>query len=598
MKIYTFLLFTLFSSQFFSQNNFEYARTWGTYFGATGGQIAGVYINKGILFDSQRNMHLRGNIWNSSNYGPAYFNQFLVGGGNSYITQPGIHLFETQITPSGMLSYYGYPNNQFSTLLEKIDHQDNRYYISYAVSPAIQPTAGVYLSTDPQPSSPAKIILAKYSPSGTLLWASYLPSTQMNINIEIDEADNLYIYSTTTLSTNLSTPGVLQEDYDFIPTPNGQFAANGYLLKLSPNGQRIWGTYMPSGMAPAMKYYNGSLYMISGSNTNPALNTMATAGAFQTSPASSSITKMNAINGTRQWGTYYGPAPSTGLGILVDLDVNETGVYIAGTDYNYDGTSFFGTPSSYKQYVTGGSDIFLSKFSLSGDREWSTYFGSSAEDMNEFDKVIAVNGNDIYITGNTYGIGNNIATPGAYQETPEINAPNYYNFYFAKFNSSGNLVWSSYYGGSTILAQMIVPINVAFNNNTLYLYGSTNSNNGYSMEGSWMQLPNPANTNDLTCFIARFDNKNLSTSENEVSSDLVLFNNPNNGNFTLRGKVLAKTDCIMKIYDMSGRMIISKKLNNENSQYFEMQNLLKKGNYIIEISAHQKSLKTFKMTVS
>lgn len=598
MKIYTFLLFTLFSTQLSSQNNFEYARTWGTYFGPNSGQVAGVYTNKGILFDSQRNMHIRGNIWNSSNYGTAYFNQFLVGGGNSYITQPGIHLFEAQITPSGMLSYYGYSNNQYSTLLEKIDHQDNRYYISYAVSPSIQPTAGVYFSTDPQPSSSAKIILAKYSPSGTLLWASYLPSTETDINIEIDEADNLYISGTTTLSTNLSTPGVLQEDYDFIPTPNGQFAANGYLLKLSPSGQRIWGTYMPAGTAPAMKYYNGSLYMISGSNTNSALNTMATPGAFQTSPASSSITKMNAINGTRQWGTYYGPAPSAGLAILVDLDVNETGVYISGTDYNYDGTSFFGTPSSYKQYVTGGSDIFLSKFSLSGDREWSTYFGSSAEDMNEFDKVIAVNGNDIYITGNTYGIGNNIATPGAYQETPEINAANYYNFYFAKFNSSGNLVWSSYYGGSTIPAQMIVPINVAFNNNTLYLYGSTNSNNGYSMEGSWMQLPNPANTNDLTCFIARFDNKNLSTSQNAVLSDLALFDNPNKGNFALRGKDLTKTDCFMKIYDLSGRIVVSQKLSNEYSQYFEMQNLLKKGNYIIEVSAEHKSLKTFKMTVN
>ena len=49
--------------------------------------------------------------------------------------------------------------------------------------------------------------------------------------------------------------------------------------------------------------------------------------------------------------------------------------------------------------------------------------------MNDFDKVIALNGNDIYITGNTYGVGNNIATAGAYQTAPETNASNSINYY-------------------------------------------------------------------------------------------------------------------------------------------------------------------------
>lgn len=413
MKYRFYLLAILFCNLLYSQNNFEYERTWGTYFGANGGQIASVNVNKGILFDSQKNMHIRGTMWNMQNLSSTYFNQFILGGGNSYFAGNSNH-FEVKISSMGIPTYYGYNNSLSPTLLEKIDHQDNKYYIIESANPSIQATAGSYLSVDPQPSSTRKIILAKYSPTGSLLWASYLPSTSNPVDIEVDEANNVYLSGNTILSQGISTSGVLQENFDLLYYPNGNIVPNGYLLKLSPNGQRLWGSYLPSGGSYSMQYYNDALYMITDRNTNPALNTMATTGAFQTSIAGTSLTKMNTANGTRQWGTYYGPPASTSLAIITDLAVNETGIYITGTDYNYDGSSFFGTPTSYRQFVTGGSDLFLSKFSLSGNRDWSTYFGSSTEDTNEFDKVIALNGNDVYITGNTYGSGSNIRIVSTY----------------------------------------------------------------------------------------------------------------------------------------------------------------------------------------
>src|SRR5690606_29981130 len=99
--------------------------------------------------------------------------------------------------------------------------------------------------------------------------------------------------------------------------------------------------------------------------------------------------------------------------VATGMAINETGIYITGTDYNYTGLNFFGNPASYKQTVEGGSDLFLFKFSLSGMWEWSTYFGSSGTDMNHYDKTIALNGNEVYITGNSYGNTNNIATTGS-----------------------------------------------------------------------------------------------------------------------------------------------------------------------------------------
>lgn len=587
------LIFNFFSSQ----SVFEFERSWGTYFGANGGQIAGIHTTKGILFDSQQNLHVRGTVWNQQNVSSSYFNQFLLGGGESYDNQQGVHFFEAKISSTGTPSYYGYGNSMNSMSLSKIDFQDNKYYLIFGSSPSVQATAGVYLPNYPQPSSTHKVILAKYSPSGVLIWASYLPSVTGAVNLELDESGNVYISGETQMLQNISSPGVLQENYDMIYDPAGNLIPSGYLLKLSPDGQKIWGTYMPSGLSISMQYFGGALYMLTGPNTNPALDTMATSGAFQTSSSNNSITKMNTSNGTRMWGTYYGAAPSVGSAMMTDLAVNETGLYVTGTDYNFDGSSFFGTPTSFKQYVTGGSDLFLSKFSLMGNREWSTYFGSSGEDMNEFDKVIALDGNNIYITGITFGGGNNIATPNSYQSAPESNNVGAHNFYFAKFNASGSLSWASYYGGSSTAAGILIPINVAFKDNTLYLFGSTSSNTGYTTEGAWMPTRNSSNANGLTCFMAKFNKTTLAVNETKKESELTLYNNPNNGNFTLEGAVLAKKSCTMQIHDAAGRLIDTKRLSNQRKQTFEMHSVLQKGNYILEISDGTMLIKSFKMIV-
>lgn len=586
----------------FSQSPFEYERTWGTYFGANGGYAVGIHISKGLMFDSQDNFYLRGSVETYQNLPDSYFNQFLLGGGNAYnASQGGVVNFETGISTLGIPFFYGYIQSLSSSRsrLEGIDSQDNRYYIVLGSSPSVQATAGAYLSSDPDPSSAYKVLLAKYSSAGNLLWVTYLPSKQEPVNVEVDSNDQVYVSAYTTLSQNVATAGTLQENYDLHYDGAGNIVPNGYLLKLSSSGQRVWGTYTPFGNSVAMQYYNGALYMVGGPNTNPALNTIATPGAYQSSLASASITKINAANGLREWGTFYGPLPSSGFASINSLAVNETGLYIAGTDYNYDGASFFGTPGSYKQYVTGGSDLFLSKFSLSGSREWSTYFGSSAEDMNEFDKVIALNGTDVYITGNTYGAGSNIATPGSYQPNPESNTNTSTNLYFAKFTSSGSLSWASYYGGTASSISLVIPINVSFRNNTLYLYGATNSNNGYATEGAFMPQRNPSNTNALTSFTAKFNNKNtMGTGEADLAKDLYLFDNPNHGNFALQGNVFTKKNCILKIYDSAGRLVTTTKLSKQSRQYFEMQSILQKGIYLMEVSENKSLLKTFKMIVN
>lgn len=222
--------------------------------------------------------------------------------------------------------------------------------------------------------------------------------------------------------------------------------------------------------------------------------------------------------------------------------------------------------------------------------------------MNTFDKVIALNGGEIFITGTTTGSTNNIATPGSYQPTPQSSTATANNAFFAKFNASGNLDWSSYYGGSSTQTTTLKSINIKFDNNSLFLFGNTNSNIGFSSEGAYMpnRIPNNNNNNSATTgFFARFNSRQkLSVNESTLDKDLVLYNNPNNGIFSISGNVLQKEDCSLSLYDTSGRFIIKKQMDRSKNQKLDMQSLLDTGNYLLKINNEKGNvLKVFKMTV-
>ncbi|MCD0454387.1 T9SS type A sorting domain-containing protein [Chryseobacterium sp. LC2016-27] len=599
LKITSILLFTTSLNSVSAQ---EYERIWGTYFGPVGTDVTGDYVSQGIILDSQKNMHLKASVFSNSVYAASYYDQFVIAGGGNYITTNQINNgFTTRITPTGTVDYFGYHAynattfNQDLELLMAIDNQDNKVYRYMGASAStMNPTTGTWLQTNPQTS--LKHMLVKKSPNGSILWATYLPDDTFHANVITDSDGNIYITGST-IQQNISTPGVFQEDFDVIYS-QGNIQSNHYLTKLNSNGELIWSTYFPTGIF-SMKYYDGALYMITSTNTNPSLNTIATAGAFQTNTSDYSITKINAQNGQRVWGTYYGPSIGTSFCFLYDLSVNETGIYIAGTDYNWNNSHFFATPNAYKTQVAGGSDLFISKFSHNGNRVWSTYFGGNGDDLNTFDKVIDLNGHEIFISGITTGSTDNIATPGSYQSAPQSLASNMTNNFFAKFNSSGDLDWCSYYGGSSTNTPYMKSINVKYDNNSLFLFGNTNSNVGYATEGAFMPYRNPSTTTENTGYIARLNKKSeLSIEESNTKKDLILYNNPNNGKFSISGSILQNESCSITIYDMSGKLIVKKNLERKKEQQFDLEGILTSGNYLVQVNNEKgEKLQVFKMTV-
>jgi len=123
----------------------------------------------------------------------------------------------------------------------------------------------------------------------------------------------------------------------------------------------------------------------------------------------------------------------------------------------------FISANSYQQSINGGSDIIISKINSNGQFVFGTYFGGSQEEL--FSGIGVDYQDNLYVSGRTFSY-ENIATPNAhkitytgyimpalmfqlpdgtlYEGAPELPIS---DGFLAKFNSQGNLLWSTYIGG-------------------------------------------------------------------------------------------------------------------------------------------------------
>lgn len=147
--------------------------------------------------------------------------------------------------------------------------------------------------------------------------------------------------------------------------------------------------------------------------------------------------------GVRLWGTYYGGNQAdVGWSLATDASGN---VYHCGYA-NTQGGTVIATSGAHQTTHGGGlENAFLAKFTSSGARVWSTYYGGSVRDLGVFCSVDP--NNNIYMSGHTLsGNPGAIATPGAHQTSPGGD----WDAYLVKFNSAGVRQWGTYYGGPTI----------------------------------------------------------------------------------------------------------------------------------------------------
>lgn len=312
------------------------------------------------------------------------------------------------------------------------DTADNVFMHTGTVSINFPVSTGAFQTTY---NTSTDACVVKFSDTGNRLWATYYGGSDTewaNGKVATDLNGNVAISGTTNSSNFPVSAGAYQA------TLSGLQSA--YVVKFSPTGQRIWGSYCGSpgtewGEAITMDG-NGNVF-ISGRTDNtlfPVSN-----GAFQPNLAGNFDAYLVKFSGAGNylWGTFYGGGgDDEGRGITTDATGS---VYLCGKTKS---SNLPVTPGTFQPATGGGQDGFLIKFSSVGVRIWATYFGGSSLDWGE--SVDAdINGN-IYMTGSTTS-GNLATTPNAFQS----NFAGGQDAYLSKFSSTGNLVWSTFYGGSS-----------------------------------------------------------------------------------------------------------------------------------------------------
>jgi hypothetical protein len=310
--------------------------------------------------------------------------------------------------------------------------------------------------------------VAKFSITGALQWGTYYGGSALenSINaISVDNSGNVYITGLTQSPSGIATPGAYQTVYSGY--------GDVYLAKFNTSGTMQWSTYY-GGSAFDAGYgvatdAAGNVYI---TGETASTSGIATSGAYQSTTAGSGdafIAKFTSA-GAIQWATYYGGSSGDrSSAISVDGAGN---TYIVG----YTGSSSsIATLGAYQTAIAGANDVFLAKFNGSGAIQWASYYGGAAED--EGNSITTDISGNIYITGLTASTSG-IATLGAYQTV--FGGVN--DVFLAKFNTSGAIQWSTYYGGSDDDEGYSVAFDGAGN---LYMTGLTQSTSGIATSGAY-----------------------------------------------------------------------------------------------------------------
>lgn len=322
-------------------------------------------------------------------------------------------------------------------------------------------------------------------PTPTRLWGTYYAGNNGDYSSDIcnDLSNNVYFSGYTASTINIATTGTFPAPY---------YYSNGFITKFNSSGVRQWGIYYSTLPAKIKVDLNQNIYFTGKTWGETNVSTPGSHQFLHADYDDAYLVKLNS-SGIRQWGTYYGGNTSDhGIDICFDLNLN---VYLAGKANSLEniGTSNTHQPNHAPGYLD--SDGFIAKFSPNGQRLWGTYYGGNQGD--EIKSINMSNDGYIYVTGFT-GSSENISTLGSYNE----NIQGYTSGFIAKFDTSGQRIWGSYFNGLTI---NVINKSV-LGGNYLYLTGITNSSNNLNSTGTFNEnfLDLPLNYGRST-YIAKFD---------------------------------------------------------------------------------------------
>lgn len=339
------------------------------------------------------------------------------------------------------------------------------------------------------------------------LWGTYYgDNSTFGRCLSTDDLNNIYFSGGTQSLNNIATLGSFQNQI--------QGQSDGFIFKFSPNGNRIWGTYL-GGENHDIIYTSdikGNNLAVAGSTQSYSnISTPSThseiynlGNGIDTGSGSSKndcFVNQFDLNGFRIWGTYYG-GESNEYPLDLAIDNNDM-IIIVGVTYSVQGIS---TPGSFKAIRTQPVNVnttgegFVAKFNSSGNLIWGTYYG-----LNEIRAVDTDSNLNIFISGDTGG-NQYISTAGTHQLNISHNTStgvHYYDSFIGKFDTNGNRIWGTYFGGYDAEYNQDLKIDTEDN---IYISGYTYSNNFISTPNSHQEVYGGGNNDS---YLAKFSQSGL-----------------------------------------------------------------------------------------
>jgi len=356
--------------------------------------------------------------------------------------------------------------------------------------------------------------VVKLDNSGDRMWATYCGGSGADggTGVTSDPDSNVVITGSTGSKDFPVTAGAFQT-----APVNGSRA---FVAKFDHLGNILWATYcggtklkgQVAGSRGAYAQDNGTGIALDGrssiviTGTAFSVDFPVTAGAFQTNytgslPADTSnafVTKFDG-NGNLLWSSYYGGhGGEVGVGITTDADSN---VIIAGITRSIDfpvTPGVFQTSFGGKGAGTLGGDAFVVKFNSAGKRLWASYDGGS----NSETTYACSSGpeNSIYIMGEWEDVSS-----GTFRTT-SCSLQNSFSgtedWFLSKFDSSGQMICSSFIGGPGEL-DLDAGASIATYGNFVYIAGGTSDSKFPATAGAFQTSSN-APVNSPNAVIMKF----------------------------------------------------------------------------------------------
>ncbi len=299
-------------------------------------------------------------------------------------------------------------------------------------------------------------------------WGTYIGNAgQTILSHESDSQGNIILASR---GLNFSTPNSFQTT---VGTCN--------IVKINSYGNIVWATYINAEITDLkVDSRNDDIVVIGFAQTNSS--NLVNPNAYEMVYESSSmiLAKFDS-SGTKIWGTYYnvGDDNVTIGSTQPSIEIDQLGAIYFSHRAGY---STLGTSGTFQNQKNGLNPYAISKFSSSGVKVWTTYYGVNGSSIQE----LSINSNGLFVTGrvkdcppaynnpNTY-----FATSSAYQPTA-LGSCN--TNYLSKFNFDGQRLWSTYFKnlGAVEASESSVYITSQFPNPNLITAGTFQQNSDAS----------------------------------------------------------------------------------------------------------------------